>query len=191
MLFLFAALSHAAPNVAIADFCVLGKADSSQGALFAERFQAELLETGAFQVLDRKQMDLVLNEQGFQQSGACSAEDCTVKIGQLLGVDKIFSGCISVMDGMVSLNIKRIDVGTGVVEAQYVEDNKDGAQGALTNSTRSIARKFAGLTQETKKSNWGWWLGGGIVALGGAITAVILLTQDSDESETVYHSRDY
>src|SRR3989339_1060439 len=38
----------------------------------SDRFRSELISTNVFSVMERNQMDVILKEQGFQQSGACS-----------------------------------------------------------------------------------------------------------------------
>ncbi len=56
--------------------------------ILSDRLRVELVNTGEFQVLERERMDLILREQGFQQSG-CVATECAVEIGQLLGTEKM------------------------------------------------------------------------------------------------------
>ena len=69
---LCAASSFAATNAAVLSFTPGSGVDSSESLIISERFQTELLATGEYTVLDRQQMAAILQEQGFQQSGACN-----------------------------------------------------------------------------------------------------------------------
>jgi len=71
--------------IAVSD--VLGKGlPQSQADIISDRLRGELVKTGHFSVMERAQMDEVLKEQGFQQSGACTEQSCIVAMGQMLGV---------------------------------------------------------------------------------------------------------
>ena len=48
------------------------------------KFAGELMNTQVFHMLDRGQMDYILKEQGFQQTGTCNSSECQVQMGQLL-----------------------------------------------------------------------------------------------------------
>lgn len=186
----------ASTNAAVIPFAPGAGLDSAEANIIAERFQAELLNTGKYNVLDRQQMDAILREQGFQQSGACTGTECTVQIGQLLGVDKIFTGSVSKIGSLYTLNVRRIDVSTGRVESQHAIDSDGGIEETLTKSCKEMATKF---TQETaskaeaaseKKSSHLWlWIGGGVLVAGG-ITAAILLSQPKTVHKSTTETRD-
>src|ERR1035437_10981977 len=56
---------------------------------------SELINTGAFRVMERTQMEGILKEQGFQQSGDCDGQECAVEVGKLLSVDQMVLGTIA------------------------------------------------------------------------------------------------
>jgi hypothetical protein len=104
------------PNIAIIAFAGDKSSTPEQLDAITDRFQAELQATGRFVVLDRSQIDMILKEQGFQQSGACGSTECQVKVGQLLGVDKLISGKVVTFGGVYAFSLSYLDVGNGVVE---------------------------------------------------------------------------
>ena len=56
-----------------------------ESATLTDRLQSEMVNTNAIIMVERNQMEEILNEQGFQQSGCTSAE-CAAEVGALLGV---------------------------------------------------------------------------------------------------------
>lgn len=186
----------ASTNAAVIPFAPGAGLDSAEANIIAERFQAELLNTGKYNLLDRQQMDAILREQGFQQSGACSGTECTVQIGQLLGVDKIFTGSVSKIGSLYTLNVRRIDVTTGRVESQHAIDSDGGIEETLTNSCKEMAKKFTteeaaktGVAPEKKSSHLWLWIGGGVLVAGG-VTAAILLGQPKTVHKSTTETRD-
>ncbi len=61
-----------------------------EATALTERLILLLSQTGEFTLLEREMTALILQEQGFQQSG-CTAGECAVEVGQILGVQKMIS----------------------------------------------------------------------------------------------------
>ena len=55
-----------------------------------DRLMSEMVNTDAVIMVERNQMDEILNEQGFQQSG-CTSSECAAEVGALLGVQNMVS----------------------------------------------------------------------------------------------------
>ena len=53
-----------------------------------DRLMSEMVNTDAVIMVERNQMDEILNEQGFQQSG-CTSSECAAEVGALLGVQNL------------------------------------------------------------------------------------------------------
>jgi len=119
MVFVFLAISafakakSAVPNIAVIDFTGDRTVETEQLQFISGKMATELVETHAFQVLDRSRMDFILKEQGFQQSGACSSSDCRVQVGQLLGVDYLVAGSLVKFGPTYMLRLDYLDVGSG------------------------------------------------------------------------------
>jgi len=112
---LFALPSWSATRVALAvlDLSANGVATQEADAL-SERFRTEMLASKKYLVVERKQMQSILQEQGFQQTG-CTKADCAVEAGQLIGVDVLLTGSVTVVQGMYFLSVRLLDVESGAV----------------------------------------------------------------------------
>ena len=53
----------------------------------SDLLRTELFKTKLFTVIERQQMNIILQEQKFQQTG-CSETECAVQVGKLLSADK-------------------------------------------------------------------------------------------------------
>src|SRR5689334_19930479 len=63
--------------VAVLDMDALG-ASKNQVSAVSERVREEMLTTGRYRLVDRAQMDKVLDEQALQQTG-CTSQECAVQ----------------------------------------------------------------------------------------------------------------
>lgn len=105
-------------NIGVMDLRAEGDLSSAAGIL-SDRLRAELFSTGKFSVMERGEMDAILKEQGFQQSGACDDKACMVEVGQLLGVERMVAGSIGMLGTVYLINLRIIEVGTGKLAATY------------------------------------------------------------------------
>lgn len=116
-IFVFSLASFALqPNVAVLNFKGDQTVTAAQLDFITGKFASELLATQSFRVLERGQMDQILREQGFQQSGACDAGECQVQMGQMLGVDKLISGHMVQFGSEYAFRLQYIDVVSGAIE---------------------------------------------------------------------------
>jgi TolB-like protein len=128
-------------NIAVTDLTGQG-VDQASATIISDRLRTELFNTGTFKVLERQSMQDILKEQGFQQSG-CASDQCLVEMGQLLGVTHIVSGTVGKLGAMFTLNVRMIDVKTGVIVYTASVDCRCAIEDVLTNSVPSIAGKIA------------------------------------------------
>ncbi len=70
-------------------------------------------------LVERTQIDKVINEQGFQKSSMTEAQ--MVRIGRILNLKKIVIGDVNVISGSYNLDVRVVDVESGTISA------KDGA----------------------------------------------------------------
>src|SRR6266540_3670921 len=84
--------------------------DVDIGKGIADMLVTELVRNGTFSVIERKQLDRVLGEQNFQQSGRADASTAA-RLGRLLGVDAIIIGSIT----QFGRDDKKLGVGAGGV----------------------------------------------------------------------------
>jgi hypothetical protein len=88
--------------------------------MLTDRLRSEIIKQGFFRVLERGQMNQILEEQAFQQTG-CVASECVVQIGQLLGADYIVQGSVGKAQDVWSFSVKLVNVETGAIESSVDE----------------------------------------------------------------------
>ena len=149
----------------------------AEARTLTDRLRSRLVNTNAFYVLEREQMDEVLNEQGFQQSG-CVSDECLVEIGRLVGVEQMVGGSIGKIGQTYTLDLRIIDVTSGRIIKTVSDDYRGDADGLL-GILQEAAQKIAGEEIEPKDeggSTWYYWVGAGVVVAGAA--AALLLGGD-------------
>jgi hypothetical protein len=82
--------------VAVMQFEATGASDIEASAA-TDRMQEELFALGKYTLVDRSQIDEVLKEQAFQQTG-CTGTECAVKVGRILGVQVLVAGKVTRLD---------------------------------------------------------------------------------------------
>ena len=73
-----------------------------------------LVNSGRFRIVDRRQLDQIRAEQNFQMSGDVS-DDSTITIGNLLGANIVITGEISDVGTSQRLILKPLDVSTAQI----------------------------------------------------------------------------
>ena len=97
--------------IAVMDMEGVGTTDVEKQAI-TDRLREVMLKTGRFTVVDRSQMEAILNEQALQQTG-CTSESCAVQVGQILGVRKIIAGkIVKFSETMWQVSAMMLDVET-------------------------------------------------------------------------------
>jgi TolB-like protein len=102
-------------NVAVINMKNASGVTSGEIEVISDRLRGELFNTGKVNVMERDQMQEILKEQGFQQSGACTNEACMVEMGQLLGVEQLVTGSLGKVGSMFLVNLRVIDVKTAKI----------------------------------------------------------------------------
>lgn len=92
--------------------------------LISDRLVMELFNTNKVNIMERSQMQDILKEQGFQQSGACTDQSCLVEMGQVLGVEQIVYGSMGKLGNMFMINLRIIDVQTAKIKQVVSKDIK-------------------------------------------------------------------
>ena len=127
-------------------------------------------------------MDAILQEQGFQQTGACSDASCIVEVGQLLAVHKMLGGSIGLVGRAYSINLRIIDVQSGKIERQVSHDIRSSKEDLVSVHIRNVARQMAGQMKIKKPltTRAVFWVPAGTVLVGGgAALAYVLLNNET------------
>jgi len=126
-------------NVAVSDFTADG-VSSSDASVTANLLRNALVNTGAFNVVEKSRMDAILAEQAFQQAG-CTEQDCAVKLGKLLNVRRMFIGSCGKLMGEFMVSVRVVDVESGKVT--FAEDVKGESASHLKEGIKALAEKMA------------------------------------------------
>ncbi len=177
-------------NVAVLDFDSRGGISKEEAASLSDIFQAQLVQMGEFIVVDRNRIKSILQEQGFQQSEACSQVECIVDVGRILKVEKMFAGTIGKVGRIFNVNIQLIDIATAQIVSnrsrQHSGDLEDLATDIIPEVAQEMAQEMTGkevhaTVATSGKSTWYYYVGGALLA-GGA--AAVLLMGKSDKGGT-------
>ena len=109
--------------------------------MVSDILRTELLNTGLFRVLERGEMDAILKEQAFQQSG-CTETACAVKIGKLLSANKMLIGTVGKLGEKFIISGRIVDVEKG--ELEFSDDVQVYSEGALIDAAKELATRLAG-----------------------------------------------
>ena len=144
-----------------------------------DRLRIELFQTGRFEVVEREKMQEILQEQGFQQSGACNTDVCAVEVGKLIGAERMVAGSVSRVGQTYSVILRLVDVEREVMVRTATEDCLCLIDRVLTETMRHVARQLAGISEEPviaprRKSPMKWIA---ITLLGGGVVSGALLIQ--------------
>jgi hypothetical protein len=102
------------PRVGVLDFEAAG-ISASEARIIGELFTAELVAGGTCDVLDRKNIAALLEEQELQASD-CTDSSCALRIGQLLAADRMIFGTVGKLGDSYVINVQLLHVGTGKIE---------------------------------------------------------------------------
>jgi len=177
------------PTVAVLSFTGEG-IDEKDLVTVTNRFENELLATDSFKIVERRDIDKILREQGFQESGACDNSECSVEVGKLLSAEGIYTGEVAHIGKTWTLSVKMTDVGSGQTVFSHVLD----INGSLEDVLRGGCPEMALIASGRKKPENSHtvlvaqggsvvpWVVGGVIVAGGATTAAILLLRGSPSS---------
>ena len=87
---------------------------AGDAAVIADLLRSRLVRGGVFNVVEKSNMEKILQEQGFQNSG-CTNEECAVKLGRILNVQKMIVGSFGKLMNRYFINLRVVDVETGSV----------------------------------------------------------------------------
>jgi hypothetical protein len=182
-------------TAAVLDFEGAG-INKMEAVTLTQRLGSELVKTNVLIMVERNQMNEIMEEQGFQQSGCTSAE-CAAEIGALLGVQKMITGSFGKIGNTYTIDARMFSVETGQTEKTVTKTYKGEVDDLLT-QIEIVAWELVGLeppdelkkkagivTEEPKVVNKSgvkkWLLWGGLLALVGAGTAVAMSADSGDD----------
>ena len=101
-----------------------------EAATLTDRLMSEIVSTNAVIMVERTQMDEILQEQGFQQSG-CTTAECAAEVGALLGVQQMVSGSFGKLGSTYTIDSKLFSVESGATIRSVSKTYKGEVDGLL------------------------------------------------------------
>ncbi len=96
-------------NIAVTDFEARAPLSQSEAAFISDFVRSDFVKSTRFNVIEKNNMDKVLAEQGFQQTG-CSSAECAVAIGKVLNVKLMTVGSCGQLLGKYIITMNIVDV---------------------------------------------------------------------------------
>jgi len=132
-------------TIAVLDFEGKGLSKSEASAL-SDRLANEIFvfSSESYYLIEREQIEEILTEQGFQQTG-CVTSECAIEVGKLLGVQQIITGSISKVGKVYSISARIIEVQTGQIIGFQSYDHRGDIGELLTYGMKNVASKLLGF----------------------------------------------
>ncbi len=134
-------LSSQPLSIGVLDLDPVGVSDSESRAI-TQRLRYYLGQDDAFEIIERNQMESILNEIGFQSSGAANSDESVVQVGQILGVSRMVAGSITRVGTIYSIQIRIMEPASSRIEHTAIAD-AEGIEAVLQIATRKIAEELA------------------------------------------------
>jgi len=144
------------PRIAILEFTANNTTKAFE-AMIRNKMEVALFQTKAFTIVERKQINLVLREQGLQMT-MCSDTDCAVQVGKLVSAEYVAVGSIDRLNGY-TITLKIISVKKGTVKFGHSEaaKNDNDVQYAVNAIAEIAAKEMTGtevvLNKEKRKDD--------------------------------------
>jgi len=131
------------PLTTIAVLPLEGKGISvPESEILTERLRSALVQDGRYEVVERSQMDEIMKEQGFQQTG-CLTDECLVQAGLILGATQMVNGTVGRIGFSFAIDVRLFDVETAKIIKAVTRDHR-GSIDELLQVMTEIAVELAG-----------------------------------------------
>lgn len=128
-------------RIAVLDFELQGAGHETEdmGQIVAEWLVTALVQEGRFEVVERRLLTKIVNEQKLAMSGMLDAESAS-ELGRMLGVKIIITGSVLKFQSMMEVNARIIDVESASIIA--AESVKSSSAVGLEDLTKEMADKI-------------------------------------------------
>ncbi|MBI4977105.1 MAG: hypothetical protein HZC28_06450 [Spirochaetes bacterium] len=139
-------------NVGVIAFTAESGVAASDAATINSMFNGELVLSKKFELLDRSQMDNMLKEAEFQQTG-CTSSECAVQVGKMLNMQKMFFGTLSKLGNKYFILINLIDIESSKVDhyVKYRFDSLEESESAMKKIVAQFDEAIAEMMKAPEK----------------------------------------
>jgi len=176
-------------KAAIMDLIAKG-VDKDMASSLTDALRNKLMSTGNFEIVEREQMDKIMQEQAFQMTGACNDADCMAQAGKILGIKHMIAGSVGKVGEIYIVNSRLLDVETGEILFDVSVKYRGNIEGLIIYSVPQIANKMAkGIGGKgsaegdaiLEKKSLAWiWVVASVAIVGGGAAAFFLLADDNE-----------
>jgi hypothetical protein len=126
-------------NLAVADLQAKN-VSAADASIVGDFLRTELVNNGTYNVIEKANMDRILTEVAFQQSG-CTTSECAVQMGKLLNVQRMVVGSLSKLMDTYYITVNLVDVETGKILKSFDQDAMSAKE--LKNACGILAQKLS------------------------------------------------
>ena len=132
-------------TIAVLDFDAYGVSES-EARVLTNRLGTHLFQVGQYQVIERGQMQQILQEQEFQDYLGCASNECAVEVGQLLGCEHMLAGSFGKIGSVYTIDMRIIDVASGSILRTTSYDVRGAVDLLLTEGLAEAVRQLLAST---------------------------------------------
>ena len=125
--------------------------DPGEARVISDRLRYFINGQPIFQLIERAKMINIMEEVGFQLSGACDTDECVVQVGKVLGARKMIAGSIGRVGTIYTLQVRIVDIESSKVEHQAYT-NVSGIEEVLETATATVAKELADILASQSES---------------------------------------
>lgn len=140
---------------------------AAQAEIYTGQLRSLLVESNHFNIIERSRMNLVLQEQGFTQSGSTQE---AIELGKILNVEYILTGNFALNTGRTYATAELINTKTSQVERSARIQSEEGDHDFINNQLPILVRKIENPGFQptlSKTKSLAWILSGGAFLSGG------------------------
>ena len=130
------------PVIAILDFDGYG-VSQMEALVLTNRLGTHMVQLGRYQVIERGQMEQILQEQDFQMTG-CTSNECAVEIGRVLGCEQMLAGSFGKIGSIYTIDMRIIDVESGGILRTTSYDVRGDVERLLTEGLAGAVKRIVG-----------------------------------------------
>ena len=123
-------------TIAIFDFTGNGVSNEIVNTL-TDRLRSEIMKFEKINIVERKRLDAVMQEQKIQMSGC--VDECLIKLGKLVGSSSIIVGSIGKVGSYYTINARKINATTSEVESAISFDSKYNIDRLLVEGMKEVS----------------------------------------------------
>jgi len=116
--------------------------DQNNVRSITERVRYHVGNSAIFHLIERQKMVEIMEEHGFQLSGACDTDECVVQVGKILGAQKMITGHIDFTESVLTLEVSLVDIVSTIIEHKAIA-RASSITDILEISTRSVVGRLA------------------------------------------------